>query len=78
MMKKFICLFLIFLIALPATFSYVYADFLNINKNDKSIRLTGNGTLENPYIITSARELDEIRNNLSAHYKLGNDIDLTE
>mgnify|MGYP000807148984 FL=1 len=29
-------------------------------------------------IITSARELDEIRNNLSAHYKLGNDIDLTE
>lgn len=44
----------------------------------KIIRLTGNGTLENPYIITSARELDEIRNNLSAHYKLGNDIDLTE
>ena len=78
MMKKFICLFLIFLIALPATFSYVYADIFKINQNHKSIRLTGNGTLENPYIITSARELDEIRNNLSAHYKLGNDIDLTE
>ena len=37
----------------------------------------GDGTQTNPYIITTAAQLDEIRNNCSAYYKLGNNIDLT-
>lgn len=35
------------------------------------------GTPENPYIITTPQQLDEIRNNMSACYKLANDIDLS-
>ncbi|MCL2695957.1 MAG: hypothetical protein FWE69_06500 [Clostridiales bacterium] len=38
----------------------------------------GDGSVKNPYIITTAAELDAVRNNLGAHYKLGKDIDLTE
>lgn len=37
----------------------------------------GSGTVDDPYIITTAEELDELRNDLTAHYKLGNDIDLS-
>lgn len=36
----------------------------------------GDGTLENPYLIEDAFDLNAVRNNLSAHYKLINDIDL--
>ena len=42
------------------------------------IRMSGKGTAEQPYIITSPQQLSQIRNNLSAYYELGNDIDLTE
>ncbi len=38
----------------------------------------GRGTAEDPYIITTARELDFVRENLGACYRLGCDIDLTE
>ena len=37
----------------------------------------GEGTKQNPYIIETAAELDAVRNDLSAHYRLGGDIDLT-
>lgn len=36
----------------------------------------GEGTAASPYIIEDALDLDAIRNNLSAHYELKNDIDL--
>ncbi len=36
----------------------------------------GTGTEQDPYIITTKEKLNNIRNDLSAHYKLGNDIDL--
>ncbi len=39
--------------------------------------MEGSGTEEDPYIVTTAAELDGIRDNLSAHYKLGNDLDLS-
>ena len=39
--------------------------------------LDGEGTIDNPYIITNSRGLDMIRTNQFAYYKLGNDIDLT-
>lgn len=38
--------------------------------------MNGDGTKENPYLITSATEFDWIRNDPNAHYVLGNDIDM--
>lgn len=35
----------------------------------------GSGTSSDPYIITNVYELDYVRNDLSAYYELGNDID---
>ncbi|WP_136605605.1 S-layer homology domain-containing protein [Paenibacillus dokdonensis] len=37
----------------------------------------GNGTPQDPWLITTPEQLNVIRDNLSGHYKLGNDIDLT-
>ena len=37
----------------------------------------GKGLPLNPYIVMSPEHLDDVRNNLSAHYKLGQNIDLT-
>ncbi len=39
--------------------------------------LEGEGTPADPYLIGSASQLDDVRNNLSAHYRLVNDIDLS-
>ena len=36
---------------------------------------SGSGTAENPYIITTVEQLQEMRNDLAAHYALGNNID---
>ncbi|MCO7175459.1 InlB B-repeat-containing protein [Sporolactobacillus kofuensis] len=41
------------------------------------IPMQGSGTSADPYIITTAAQLDSVRNDLSASYKLGNDIDLS-
>ena len=38
----------------------------------------GSGKLEDPYQITNYEQLDNIRNNLKAHFKLMNDINLSE
>ncbi|MDR2899082.1 MAG: hypothetical protein LBU94_02085, partial [Clostridiales bacterium] len=38
---------------------------------------SGSGTEAAPYIITSPEQLQAITNSPGAHYKLGNDIDLT-
>ena len=38
----------------------------------------GTGTKSDPYIVTNADELFEVRNDLTACYQLGADIDLTE
>lgn len=46
---------------------YTYAD----------VALEGSGTVEAPYKISSAEELSAIRNDLSAHYVLTADIDLS-
>lgn len=42
----------------------------------QEVKAAGAGTVDDPYVITTPAELYAIRNNLSAHYKLGNDIDL--
>ena len=41
-------------------------------------KMDGNGTKNNPYIITNAIQLYQMRNHLYAYYELANDIDLTE
>jgi hypothetical protein len=38
----------------------------------------GTGTAEDPYIITNVQELNLMRFEVNAHYKLGNDIDASE
>jgi hypothetical protein len=38
----------------------------------------GTGTTNNPYLVCTAAQLDGVRENLTAHYKLGNDINLDE
>ena len=44
---------------------------------DKAVSFSGgNGSTENPYLIETPEQLDAIRNNLSANYKLLNNIDL--
>ncbi len=40
--------------------------------------LVGSGTIEDPYILTNADELNAVRKDLNAHYRLGNDIDLID
>ncbi len=42
-----------------------------------AVSYSGSGTKASPYIVNTAEQLDGIRNNLSAHYKLGNTIDLS-
>jgi uncharacterized repeat protein (TIGR02543 family) len=39
--------------------------------------LSGAGTADNPYLIKTKADLDDVRNNLSAYYKLYNDITFT-
>jgi transcription termination factor NusB len=39
---------------------------------------SGSGTLEDPYVITNVKQLQEMKYDLSAHYVLGNDIDASE
>ncbi|MDE8562758.1 GLUG motif-containing protein [Anoxybacillus rupiensis] len=39
--------------------------------------MLGAGTQENPYIIQTPADLDAVRNNLTAYYELGNNIDMT-
>jgi len=42
-----------------------------------STEMAGDGTEENPYQISTAEQLDAVRNNLSTYYILVNDIDLS-
>lgn len=39
---------------------------------------SGSGTEADPYVVTTAEELNAVRNDLSACYKLGNNIDLSQ
>ena len=51
----------------------------SVRSNVATVTVTsaqGNGTADNPYIIRTPAELDNVRNGRYAHYKLGNDIDL--
>lgn len=47
---------------------------ININ----IVKMQGDGTKTNPYIITNSTQFNQIREDLDAYYELANDIDLTE
>lgn len=49
-----------------------YTNFMNIVEFD-----SGDGSFVNPYIISNARQLNAVRNNLAASYKLAANIDLS-
>ena len=42
-----------------------------------AVSYKGKGSKSNPYIVETGEQLDGMRNNLKAHYKLGNTIDLS-
>ncbi|MCQ1539531.1 PKD domain-containing protein [Methanocalculus taiwanensis] len=50
-----------------------YTPLPDVNLDD----LSGSGTLEDPYIITSAAELNAMRKDMTAYYRLNRDLDLT-
>ena len=77
-MKKFIGILLMIFSVLTVSVYPVSAASHFAAQNSENICFSGDGSSENPYIITTAKELDAARENLSANYKLGNDIDLTE
>ena len=45
--------------------------------NIKIVKMQGQGTFSEPYVITTPSHLSQIRNDLDAYYVLGNDIDLS-
>ena len=52
-------------------------DESNLTIESDIITIEGEGTEENPYVITTPAQLNLIRKNAFAFYELGNDIDLT-
>ena len=42
-----------------------------------AVSYIGSGTKADPYLVTNAEQLDGMRNNLSAHYKLAATIDMS-
>ena len=87
-MKKRITAFLMVCMILSSNCNVIYAKqvteniMLEIVENG-SLKVSslfsgkGDGTKTHPYQIRNAQQLDEIRNDLSAHYELKNDIDLS-
>lgn len=51
------------------------ADPANLDPDED---LDGNGTASDPYIVTDATELQAINGNLTAHYRLGDDVDASD
>ena len=49
-----------------------------LSKNIKYNKMQGEGTEENPYIIVTPDDVNDIRNEASAYYVLANDIDMSE
>jgi len=72
-LKKLSSLGIIFLL-LTSTFLIFVPKIESQNRFSGS----GSGTLEDPYVITNVKQLQEMKYDLSAHYVLGNDIDASE
>ncbi len=55
----------------------IYSNSVVGSFNINIVRMAGMGTEDQPFIITNGVQLSQMRNNPSAYYELGNDIDLT-
>ncbi len=55
----------------------VFRDMSGYATHPQVVLPAGSGDEWDPYIITNAHELNAVRNNLSAHYRLDNDIDMS-
>jgi len=79
-MKKVFSKTVFLLVVLTTTFLSCQKNDPNQPDNTKDTKNAlfsqGDGTPTNPFIIFTAQQLDSVRNNLSACYKLGNNIDL--
>ncbi|QDK70951.1 hypothetical protein [Lactococcus protaetiae] len=60
-----------------ANLTQVTEETFAITPSEDTIFDGGNGTVENPYLISTAEQLDRIRDDLGAHYELTADIDLS-
>jgi len=60
-----------------AKISVLTIAFVGLSLGAKAQFSGGSGTSGSPYLITTAAQLDSVRYFLSAHFQLGNDIDLT-
>ncbi|GGL61789.1 InlB B-repeat-containing protein [Sporolactobacillus putidus] len=72
--KKSTLLFLAFILFLS---TFIQFTSPRAGLADTSGFAGGSGTANDPWVITTPQQLDNVRNDLSAHYKLGNDIDLS-
>jgi len=68
--KKLTAVFLVMVLFFSFAFTFVK---LNVS----AANFTGKGTKSDPYLIQTAEQLQAMRDNLSAHYKLANTIDLS-
>ena len=86
-MKK-LKMFLLVIVMVLDTSMVAYANqqsedikFYTVSEKQTKISVSflgkGKGTSDNPYQITTAKQLDEVRKNLAAHYELKNEIDLS-
>lgn len=66
------------ILALLMTFIMVLAMLPTAAFAEEASFSGGNGTKEDPYIITTAAQLAEIKDDLDAYYQLGNNIDLSD
>ena len=54
----------------------ITASLLSAAMNVGAVSYSGSGTKASPYLVTNAEQLQGMRDNLSAHYRLANTIDL--
>ena len=55
----------------------LFLSVMLIKKEAFAFSGAGSGTESNPFVITTPAQIQEMGSNLSAHYKLGNDIDMS-
>ncbi len=72
-MKRFVKSILCLVIALATVAACSLAGCITAS----AVSYEGDGTAASPYLVKTAQQLDGMRNNLTAHYKLAADIDLS-
>lgn len=69
-MRRIFCILMVFVLWI-GTFPFQAFGYLQVG-------MSGDGSAGNPYIITTLDQLNAVRNDLDAHYRLGADIDASD